>query len=91
MLALFWVCFILFLSCLILVLVLFSQTMQNIVFLAILVFLSHVGYKVVLDVFSVSCFGPCLFFFCVLCFHFRHLICIILCLCCLLFSFSKQD
>ena len=48
---------------------------------------SHVGYKVVLYFFSVSCFCSCLFFSCVVCFHFRHLICIMLCLCCLVFLF----
>ena len=53
----------------------------------------HVGYKVVLYCFSFMflLLFVCLFVFfsCVVCFHFRHLICIMLCLCCLVFSFLK--
>ena len=57
-------------------------------FPAILVFLSHVGYKVVIF-FSVHVL-VIVFSSCVVCFYFRHLICIILCLCCLVFSFKNR-
>ena len=74
----FWYVFLLFLLCFLLVLVLLSQTMKNCFPSNSSVF-SHVGYKVV---FLVSCFGYCLFS-CVVCCHFRQLICNVLCLCCL--------
>ena len=89
-----WLCFwyVLFCSCLVFVLflVLLSQTMKkNTVFPVIVVYFSHVACKVVLY-FSVSGFGSCCFFVsCVVCFHFRHLICIVLWLCCLVFSLTK--
>ena len=62
--------------------------MTNIVFLAILVFSSHVGYKVVLYVFSFM-FLFLFVFSCVVCFQFRHLICLMLCLCCLISLLKK--
>ena len=83
-----WLCFwylcLLFLFCFFLVLVLLSQTMKNTVFPAILGFFSHVGYKVVFICFQFHVL-VLVCFFCVVCFHFRQLICIILCLCRLVF------
>ena len=78
--------FILFLSCFCFVSCLAFTDYENIVFLATLVFFSHLGYKVVLH-FSVSYFGYCLFFSCVVCFHISDLMFFSLCLCCLVFLF----
>ena len=85
MLALLLVCFLLFLSCFCFVSCFDFADYENHLFPAILVFFSHVGYKVVLHfqfrVLVLVCFLLCCLF------PFRHLICIILCLRCLLFSF----
>ena len=40
--------------------------------------------------FSVSCFGSCLFFSCGVCFQFKHSMCIIVCLCCLVFLLKNR-
>ena len=66
-----WLCFwyVLFCSCLVFVLflVLLSQTMKNTVFPALLVYFSHVGYKVVLYFFNFR-FWLLFVFSCVVCF-----------------------
>ena len=88
MLALFLVCFVLFLSCFCFVSCFAFTDNEKHCFPCNSSILSHVGYKVVLY-YSVTCFCSCLFFLCCL-FPFRHLICIMLCLCCLVFFFKNR-
>ena len=85
MLALFLVCFILFLSCFRFVSCFAFTDYEKHCFPCNSSVFSHIGYKVVY-IFSVSCL-VLVSFSCVVCFHFRHFICIILCLCCRVFSF----
>ena len=87
MLALFLVCFILLLSCFCCVCCFAFTDYENTVFPPILVYSSHVAYKVVV---YLVCFRFWFLFFLVLfCFHCRHMICIVLWLCCLVFLFFK--
>ena len=88
MLALFLVCFILLLFCFSFVSCFAFTDYEKHCFPCNSSVFSHAGYKVVLYFFQFHVFFACLFFcFCVVCFHFRHLICIMLCLCCLVFFF----
>ena len=62
--------------------------MKNIVFPASLVYFSHVGYKVVLYIVSVSGFGSCLLFL-VLFVSILDILFVLFCECCLVFSLEK--
>ena len=90
MLALFLVCFILLLSCFSFVSCFAFTDYEKHCFPCNSSVFSHAGYKVVLYFFSFMFLVLFVFFSCVVCFHFRHLICIMLCLCCLVFSFLKK-
>ena len=91
MLALFWVCFILLLSCFSFVSCFAFTDYGKHCFPCNSSVFSHAGYKVVLYFFSFMFLVLFVFLFsCVVCFRFRHLICIMLCLCCLVFSLKNR-
>ena len=91
MLALFLVCCVLFLSCFVLFLVLLSQTVKSCFPCNSSVFQSCcLQSSFTCFFFSFRFLFVFVVFSCVVCFHFGHLICIILWLCCLVFSLKNR-